>query len=142
MALQYSLPLSLSLSPPHSHTHTHTHPIPTTHPHSTHRHLYPALSPITSNSLHRAYKLYIVPLSPFWSQVCSPSLVPNVSPSHQRLPGKGETEFWGGGVISLPRNVQRKVRVVATYTDHYNISFSGEMSVIRQFTPPSILPCL
>lgn len=42
-------------------------------------------------------------------------------------------ELFGGGVISLPRNVQRKVRVVATYMNHYNISFSGEMSIIQQF---------
>lgn len=65
--------------------------------------------------------------------------LPNIGPSHQRLPGKGEMELLGAGVIFLPRNVQRKVGVEATYTDHCNISFS---CVISTWYDSAVLHCL
>ena len=63
-----------------------------------------------------AYELKIVPLSFYCSRVDFPSFVLNISPSHRRLPGHGEMELFGVGEILRPRNVQRKVRVEATYT--------------------------
>lgn len=117
----------LSLSPP---LHTHyitltTHIIDTASCHK---------SPLTVSIKPTNFKLYLIPFI-----AATLVFLPNVSPSHQRLPGKGEMELLGAGVIFLPRNVQRKVGIEANYTDHCNISFSCEIST---WYDSAVLHCL